>query len=424
MRRGLKGMSGQTRAISLLAAAFWFLAAWPASSDSPRAPDFRKGALYGKVVDAASGQPVTNAKVALRNKRGEIVAWTRTDSQGQYAVAADTLKLLQLHAPHHRGLLSGFMHGVGQVVTAPVKVAGAVVGTAVDVVKEVDPVRTATSAAVSSVTANPGPLASQVAGSTMKALTNKAEKTAQQRALKTMAGERHASRQKESEKKKQERLQPGEVFLAVSAPSYQEAKGKAGAYWLEPPARIEDRPMGPRAWLETVKLAPEGSDKKSEIENTAVLLAEPQLDPPLAPAGSPVKISVKLQTPEGQALDTRVFAREAKRHQVVELKPQGKDVFAGELPLDPKTPTGDTTVTVVALRSQPVAFRLGSRPDAMLQLVKELDELDPRHPYAFDPRVMASENRLDLPLTILDPKAATPPTVPLAPTPPVTSDKP
>jgi hypothetical protein len=48
------------------------------------------------------------------------------------------------------------------------------------------------------------------------------------------------------------------VRIAVSAAKFQDARGNAGAYWLEPAATVEDRPVGPRAWLETVKLAPAG----------------------------------------------------------------------------------------------------------------------------------------------------------------------
>ena len=42
-----------------------------------------------------------------------------------------------------------------------------------------------------------------------------------------------------------------------------------------------------------------------------------------------------------------------------------------------------------------------------LEFVRELDDFDADKPYEFDLRIMASENRLDLPLTVLDPKKGT-----------------
>jgi hypothetical protein len=157
----------------------------------------------------------------------------------------------------------------------------------------------------------------------------------------------------------------------------------------------------------------------SLICKVAVLLAEPRLDPPMTPPGATVKLCVKLQTPEGKPLNVRVFAREDKKRKVVELKPQEKGLFAGELSLDPKTPKGETTITVLALRAEPVEVNLReSKADPLLSFAERLDDLDADKRYEFDPRIMASENRLDLKLTILDPRQASPPTAAPSPKPP------
>ena len=390
-----------------------FMVIGPAVGDERRAVEFRDGAFSGKVVDAASGKPIAGATVALRDRSGAVVAWTKTEAEGRYTVAAPTLKLLQLQPSRRRGLLASLVRGVGQVVAAPVKIAGAAVSGAAAVVKEIKPVETAKAAAVSAVTADPTPVAAQVAGSAAKAVREKAEKKARETAARSVLGERQAA----SEKKEREKLLPGEVFLSISAPGFQDLQGKAGAYWLEPAAPSGDTPMGPRAWLETAKLAPTGSDKKSEIEGVALQLAEPQLEPSLAPPGAPVKLRVRLQRPAGQPLNVRVFAREDRMRKVVELKLQEENLFAGELVLDPRTSPGDTTVTLVALKAEPVEVDLKeSKEDPLLHFAERLDDLDADKPYEFDPRIMASENRLDLKLTILDPEKATPPSAtPVAP---------
>ena len=374
--------------------------------------DVSKGVLYGKVVDVATGQPIADATVAVQDKDGKVVAWTKTNTQGQYALAADSLSLLQLRPSKRGGLLSGLARGVGKAVTAPVKIAADVAKSAANTVAQIDPLQTAKSAVVATVTANPAPVVAQVTGSAVAATKNEAAAklkdapaNARERAVRSMLGERQAT-----PKAKREALAPGEVRLMVSAPNYKALKSKAGTYWLEPPGKQEDKAVGAQAWLETAKLAPAAGDRASEVEEIAVLLAEPKIDPDLAAQGTTVKISVNLQAPSGTSSKVRVFAREDKKRQVVELKAKEEGVFMGELALDPATPVGDTIVTVVALRAEPVEVSLRDRKDdPLLDFAQRLDDMDADKPYEFDPRIMASENRLDLPLTILDIKQATPP---------------
>jgi hypothetical protein len=216
--------------------------------------------------------------------------------------------------------------------------------------------------------------------------------------------------QGQASKKSHPVLLPGELLIAAGAPGYQEIQAAAGAYWLQPPPSTDKASVGPQAWLQTVKLAPDGSSQKSDIEKMVVRLAEGRLDPPLAPAGTPVQLQARLLTPGGEPLNVRVFAREASKHQVIELQPEGDNRSIGELRLDPRTPPGETTVTIAALRAEPIGIeRDRHSPDALRHLAERLDELDAKHPYDYDPRVLASANRLDVKLTVLDPELATPP---------------
>lgn len=394
-----------------------------AAAEAPSA-DLSKGVLYGAVVDAVKGQPVAEATVALQDKDGKVIAWTKTDAKGQYAIAADPLAVLQLRPSQRRGLLAGLLKGAGKVVTAPVKVAGQVAKAATDTVKQVDPVQTVRSAAVAVATGNPAPVVAQVAGNAVNSVKTAAEQ-APENAVRVALGERQATA-----KEKRQTLAPGEVQIVVSAPNYKDLKGKAGAYWLEPKSAESGQALGTQAWLEKVKLAPTASDKASEVENVAVLLVEPRLEPSLAPRGSRVKMSVKLQVPPEKTFKVRVFAREEKKRTIVELKSEANHLFTGELAMDPATPVGETTITIVALRSEPVEINLReSKADPLLDFAQKLDEMDAGKPYDFDPRIMASENRIDLTLTVLDPKQATPPTAtppaaPSTPPTPVTSASP
>ena len=68
-------------------------------------------------------------------------------------------------------------------------------------------------------------------------------------------------------------------------------------------------------------------------------------------------------------------------------------------------------------------------PKDLAALAEHLDSLNSDKPYRFDPQIMASENRLDLKITVLDPSRQTlaaPGVIAAAfgPPAPVTTDKP
>jgi hypothetical protein len=388
--------------ITALAAALLLRGVAPAFADEkPKEPDFSKGALHGKVTDLATGKPVAGATVALKDKDGKVLAWTKTDDKGEYAIAADTLTVLSLRPSRRKGLLEEIARTVGDVVTAPVKVVG-------EVVK--DPVGTAKTVAVTAATGNPIPATvgavKAVAEDPAKPAKEKAAQ-AKENAVKTVLGERQAAA-----KEKKAVAAPGETVLVVTAPSYKDLNGKAGAYWLEPREEKSDKtpkPCGPKAWLETVQLAPMASDKPSAVAQAAFLVADCKAEPSLVTPGGTLKIVAKLQSPPGEKRPVRLFARESKKKTVVELRPGENGLYAGELKLDEKCDIGDTVVSVVALREEPIDVKLDrKKADPLLEFVRRLDDLDSDKPYEYDPRIMASENRVDLAVTVLDPKKATP----------------
>lgn len=361
-------------------------------------PEFRKGALLGRVLDVA-GKPVPDATVALQDKNGKVLAWAKTNAQGEYAIAADPLTVLQLRPSRRRGLLEQVVRAVGDVVTAPVKIVGSAVA---------NPGKTMKAAAVSVATGTPAPLAVQAVAPLLgdKTAVEETAKKARETAARAAVGDGPMStRQKPV-------VEKGQALIAVSASNFKEAKGKAGAYWLEGASTDKDKPLGIQAWLETVKLAPTMGDKPSEIAQEALTLAEPVLEPTLVPSGGTVKIQVKLQSPPGPENKVRVFARESRKDIVLELFPQqgaDKTLYVGTLTLDPKTPHGETTLTIAALRADPLEVKLNNKKaDPLLEFVRRLDDMEASKPYEYDPRIMASENRLDIKLTVLDAKKETP----------------
>jgi len=362
-------------------------------------PEYRVGVIYGTVLDV-DGKPVPNATVALQDAGNKVLGWTKTDAQGQYAIAADPMTVLHLRPSRRRGLLEQCARAVGDVVAAPVKVVGSAVA---------NPGKTLKSVAVSVATGTPVPAAAQAAAPLLgdRNISDETGKNAREVAANTAVGDGPDAKRKRTVAEK------GETRIVVSIPSYKDASGKAEAYWLEGPGTDKDKTLGMQAWIETVRLAPATSDKKSEVVKEALTLTDPIAEPTLVPAGGAVKIRVKLQSPPGTEHPVRVFARETHTNVVLELMPQqgpGKNVYAATMTLDPHTPAGETIVTIAALRADPVEVKLDKKKaDPLVEFVRHLDDMAANKPYEYDPRIMASQNRLDIKLTVLDVKQGTPP---------------
>lgn len=365
----------------------------------PTGPDWTQGMILGKVVNAANSKPIAGATVALQDPKGKVLAWTRTDAEGLYAIAADPLKVLHLRPSRRKGLLTQLAQGTGRVVGAVVAIP---LNAAKGIVQTINPVNTIKSVAVSAAIGNPAPLGANLVGGVMGGVAD-AVKNSPKKMRET--GANTAVNGAPATKKTADKPDKGEIGVRVIAPGYKGGSGTAGAYWIEAAGVTPDsKPVGPQAYLDTVSLGPVGTDKKSTIPNLSVTLTDGHLEPALAPAGSSVKLSVKIQHPSDPPMAVRVFARENSTKRVIELQPNALGVYGGEMPLDPNMKTGDTIITIAALHTVPVEVSLGSdRDDPLFQFASQLDDLAADKPYEYDPRIMASENRIDLKLTVLDP---------------------
>jgi len=106
-----------------------------------------------------------------------------------------------------------------------------------------------------------------------------------------------------------------------------------------------------------------------------------------------------------------VFAREAGKNTVVELSPgdDGK-TYSGQMTIDPKAVVGDTTISIGALRVDPVEVKLNpKKADPLPEFCRRLDEMSAKKPYVYDPLTMGAANRADVKVTVLAPNPSAPP---------------
>ncbi|MDQ2733254.1 MAG: hypothetical protein M3Y56_16515, partial [Armatimonadota bacterium] len=152
-----------------------------------------KGSFAGQIVNSETGKPVMDATVAIRDRNGKVVAWSKTDAQGRYKIPVDCLKTLQLQPSRHRSLLAKIAGGVHQIATLPVKMVEGTASVAANVAKEtvVTGVGGTVNAAIASVaTGTPAPLASHVLGTTIGAVRSNVSSSARPTAVHTALGDR------------------------------------------------------------------------------------------------------------------------------------------------------------------------------------------------------------------------------------------
>jgi len=355
---------------------------------------FKAGVLHGKVLDGA-GKPVPNATVAVLLPNGKPLGWAKTDANGEYRIAADPKLALNLKASHCRSLLEECVRAAGGAAMDAVRIIGSTV---------ITPGNTVRSGAVAVAGGIPG---QDVAAGTAASLPNAGAAPGQ---VGQAAG---ASATNAALLGLPKGFMPpppthGKAALLISAAGFKEEAVADPAYWLDPPSGEKKSMVGVQAWMQTIKLAPTAGDKKCELVPTSITLAGLELLPAVVPQGGEVAIKVKLNNPDPTTCSKmRIFARLACKNTVTELTlvPGQKDVYAGKMTLDPKTPVGPTLISVGALRSEPIEVKLsGKKADPLMTFAGRVDDMNGTKPYGYDPFVMASENRLDAKITVLEAK--------------------
>ena len=327
----------------------------------------------GKVLDAA-GRPVANAFVAVYDDSNKVVDYTRTDRNGDYALAVPKPVL---HLEHKHG--KGF---VADVFTGVVRLSGDAVGFISN------PIRSGVHAVASAEAAtDPNPITkgsisagAVVVDQTLLMLTPRSR------------------RQVPSEQRKQ----PGALMMKVVAPHSNDLVEVGHLYWLQE----EHLRLGGKqehtlaAWLDPVKLTSVDSDKPSKFDTEYLRFTHARLEPSIAEPGQTVHITATLLTPPSPTVYAVVVARNNHTGQRWELLPTGDGRYEGDFVVDKKFGHDDQTISILAYAAKE---QKPGRRDNAEKAIEGAGLWDPKKPYVFDPLLVVSRNRADLTLTVVIP---------------------
>lgn len=358
---------------------------------------YQKGVLYGTVLDTA-GKPVAGATVALQRQDGKILGWCTTNAQGQYALPVDPKVALNLYS-HHKSLLEQCANAVGEAAMIPVRAVGSVV---------TQPGPTVRSAASSVASGTPAPLVGETIATGLPAQTagQAAGQTAQ-----AAGGAAAYTALGGTPPPPPPKTNPGKATILISAKGFKDAQLQPTAFWMAAPVESKTTPIGLQAWLETVKIAPTAAKDECAVQPQALSIASATVEPSNVPAGKIVTITAVLSAPPDASRPIRVFAREAGKNTVVELTP-GADhkTYTGQMTIDPKAAVGETTISIGALRTDPVEVKLNPKKgDPLPEFCRRLDEMSAKKPYVYDPLTMGAANRQDVKLNVLSAAPSAPP---------------
>ncbi len=329
----------------------------------------------GKVLDAR-GRPLPNAFVAVYDDSNKVVDYTRTDRNGEYALAVPKPVL---HLEHKHG--KGF---VADVFTGVIRLTGDAIGFINNPIRSgIHAVASAESATFADPLTKGGISAgSAVADRALVMLTPRGHRPPPPTAM---------------------RKQPGALLMKIVAPNTNDLVEIGHVYWIQ-----EERlRLGGKqehtlaAWLDPVELTSVDSDRPSKFQTDYLRFTHARLEPSLAEPGQVVHITAQLLTPPAPEVYAIVVARNNHTGQRWELEPTGNGRYEGDFVVDKHFAHDDQTISIVAYAAKE---QKPGRRDNAERTIEGAGLWDPKKPYIYDPLLVVSRNRADLTLTVVNPE--------------------
>ena len=319
--------------------------------------------ITGRVYGTESRGPLKDAVVAVYDDKNRVIDYARTDADGIYTLAVPTsaLKVDKKTA--------GFFHRVAGGIS---RFVGGISG----------PLRMGIKAATSAVPASGLPaqagvgIASGVAQNMIASMRPKGGKDNQ--------------------------LPPGAIAMKVTLPGRNDAAAPAAVYWMQEEVyktgRKEQRVL--TAWMDPVSLAPAESKDPSAIGSNFLLFTDARVEPSIAEPGQTVILSASIPSPPEPRTPVTVVARNNRTGEIFELAPVSEGRYRGEIRIDKKAPRNDTPITILAYPQQ--ADEPG-RSKRVEDAIQRAGLFDAGRSFVYNPLLVASRNRAEVSLTVVEP---------------------
>jgi hypothetical protein len=384
--------------------------------------------VSGRIMAADGKTPLTEAAIAAYDEKGKVIAHGKTDADGRYTLAVPRGAL---HLTKKKGgnFLGGILKGAGSLLNvaagvAPMAMGGlgglGSLGNVAGLAGGSNPL-----GAISGLAGGGNPLgalagsggrlsggAGMPQGMDMRKMMEMAKKNALAAGVDSkmldeamkgyggMFGDDDGGFGEDAPAANA----PGAMILRVTAAGRSEAGGVGQLYWMQDETVQEEGKEKKRtsAWVDPICLAKEGDELPSRIVRGYFAIVDGGLDPAIVEVGKTVTVAIKLPLPDEPKVDLVVIARNAKTGETWELTPDKEPgVYKAEIPVDKaKFAKNDQTLSILAYARDPkVEGRSKKAEDAISGA--GLWKLDKR--FEYNPRIVASRNRVDLRLTVVEP---------------------
>lgn len=370
----------------------------------------------GRILAADGKTPLADAAIAVYDEKGKVIAHGKTDAAGRYSLAVPRGAL---HLSKKRGggfSLGGILKGAGSLLNVAAGVAPMALGGFGGLPG------LGGGGALSAVTGlagggNPlgglgglaGKLPGGVAlpnGANMKKMMEAMQKAGAQggmsdELMRSLMSAHGDGMDDEFGADAPSPNSPGALVFRVTCSGYNEVGGVGQIYWMQDETVQDNGKDKARsvAWVDPICLAKDGDSLPSRIVRGYFAFADSGIEPAIVEMGQTVTIFAKLPLPEEPKVDLVVLARNAKTGEAWELSLGADGVYKAEIPVDKKFAKNDQTISILAYPRAGTEGRSKKAEDAIKGA--GLWKLDKR--FEYNPRIIASRNRADLRLTVVEP---------------------
>lgn len=193
---------------------------------------------------------------------------------------------------------------------------------------------------------------------------------------------------------------PGAMVFRVTCTGHNEVGGVGQIYWMQDET-VQDGGKATKrsvAWVDPILLAKQGEAAPSRIVRGYFAFQGASIDPAIVEIGKTVTVSVKLPLPEEPKVHVVVVARNAKTGAMWQLSPGEAGVYRAEIPIDDKFAKNDQTISILAYAS---GGESDGRSKKAEDAISGAGMWKLEKAFEYNPRIVASRNRLDLRLTVV-----------------------